>query len=276
MQGKWLTAGVLAAVAALLAFTLPARAGDAHKLNLTRGSAEAPTLNLVGDAQGADTLDVAYRGGYGGYRGGYGGYRGGYGGYRPGYYSRNYGGYGYGYRGYYGGYRNYGYGYRGYYGGYRPGYYSYYPRYYSYYPRYSYGYYGGYYGSGYYGGSYYYPSAGAAAPVVSLEITRGPAFRDDAPDAQPAPPPPAPAAVEEPTYPYDGGPRNPLPMPKADPVPVPDVKTPVDGHSVSLPAKVASKLTYPAYGERLQLPTALPLEDHGVLVKGDPARKLTK
>ena len=50
----------------------------------------------------------------------------------------------------------------------------------------------------------------------------------------------------------------------------------MDGHSVSLPAKVVSKLTYPAYGERLQLPTAAPVEDRGVLVKVDPARKLTK
>ena len=272
MQRRWWTAGALAA-AAVFALALSARAGDTHTLTLTRGAAPAPTLGLVGDAQGGDTMDVAWRGGYGGYRGyGYGGYRGyGYGGYR---------GYGYGYGGYrgygYGGYRGYGYGgYRGYgYGGYRPGYFSY-------------GYYPSYYGSGYYGGSYYYPSGcqysegGVSAPVVSLEITRGPAIRDDVLDAQPAPlPTPAPAAVEEPTYQYDGGPRSPLPMPKADQapptVPVPDVKTPVNGHSVSLPAKVVSKWTYPAYGERLDLPIAAPVEDRGVLVKGDPVRRLTK
>ena len=40
MHGKWLTASALAAVAALLAFALPTRAGDTHKLNLTPGAAQ--------------------------------------------------------------------------------------------------------------------------------------------------------------------------------------------------------------------------------------------
>jgi len=69
-----------------------------------------------------------YRGGYyGGYRGGYyGGYRGGYyGGYRGGYYGGYYGGYRPYYGGYYGGYSGYGYGGYGY-GGYGYGGYGYY------------------------------------------------------------------------------------------------------------------------------------------------------
>jgi len=62
-------------------------------------------------------------------------------------------------------------------------------------------------------------------------------------------PSPAPLPSEDATYPYDGGPRVPLPMPRAEPVPAPEVappSAPVDGHSVSLPLKVAGRLTYPA------------------------------
>jgi hypothetical protein len=55
------------------------------------------------------------------------------------------------------------------------------------------------------------------------------------------------------TYPYDGGPANPVPMPRADPaapttVP-PRAIVPGDERPVSLPAK-SGKYTYLAYGEK--------------------------
>ncbi len=110
--------------------------------------------------------------------------------------------------------------------------------------------------------------------MVSLDIARTPVGRGEVLETMPTPLP-----SDNATYPYDGGPRVPLPMPRADPAPTPEVEppsAPVDGHSVSLPLKVAGKLTYPAYGEKLSLPGVAPVEDRGVLVKGDPARKLTK
>ena len=62
-------------------------------------------------------------------------------------------------------------------------------------------------------------------------------------------------------------------MPKAEPTPA---APQVDDHSVSLPAKVASKLVYPAYGEQATPPTAPRFQERGVLVKGDPVKKLAK
>lgn len=296
MFGKWFAAGVLT-TAGVLAFALPVRAGDTHRLSLTAGAASTPTLSLVDDGKSADTVDVrwggGFRGGYGGYRGGYGyhggygGYRGGYGGYYGGYRGGYYGGFG-GYRGgYYGGYRG---GYGGYYGGYRGGYGGYYG---------GYGYYPSYYGSAYYyaapvyyysppvyyGGSCLYPSAGATAPTLSLSVTSIP--RQVVIDAPPtlrqpavefvAPPAGGPTLSQpiDPTFPYDGGPRTPAPMPKADPAP--DLKpsaAPLDGRSVSLPsAKAPGKLAYPAYGEPMNSPVAPRIQDRVIVVKGDPGQK---
>jgi hypothetical protein len=55
------------------------------------------------------------------------------------------------------------------------------------------------------------------------------------------------------TYPYDGGPSNPVPtpqpMPKANPMAVPTRTVPMDGIPVALP-KTGSKWSYPAYGEK--------------------------
>ena len=98
MHGKWFTAGVLA-TAGMLAWTLPARAADTHKLSMPSRTAGAPTVGLVDDLRTTDAVKVRGYGGYGGRHGGYGGYHG---------YSRgDYGGYhGYG-RGYYGGYHGY-------------------------------------------------------------------------------------------------------------------------------------------------------------------------
>jgi hypothetical protein len=55
------------------------------------------------------------------------------------------------------------------------------------------------------------------------------------------------------TYPYDGGPRNPVPQPgNNDPAPsaTPKRTVPLEGKPVSLPAPVAkTQFAYPAYGE---------------------------
>jgi hypothetical protein len=66
-------------------------------------------------------------------------------------------------------------------------------------------------------------------------------------------PPPSPASGDG-TYPYDGGPANPVPLPKPAPAPT---KKPsksvnaIDGRMVSYPAFQRSRYSYPAYGDRL-------------------------
>jgi hypothetical protein len=299
MHGKWFAAGVLA-TAGMLAFALPVRAGDTHRLSIPGRTAGAPTLGLVDDGKGADTVNIhggyggyhgghgGYHNGYGGYHGGYGGYHGGYGGYHNGYSRGYYGGNGYS-RGYYGGngysrgyYGGYGYS-RGYYGGY-----GYSRGYYGGYGGYSPSYYGSYYQPYYYStpSVYYYsapsysidpylcPSGGASARVLSLSITVAPTTRRRIVEIVAAP---TSVQPDDQTFPYDGGPRTPAPMPKAEPMPdAQPSAAPVDDHSVSLPAKVASKLVYPAYGEQTTLPGTPRLQERGILVKGDPARKLTK
>jgi len=203
------------------------------------GSGTAAQAASANDAE----LTHGYRGGYGGYRGGYGGYRGGYGGFGGGYY----GGYG---GGWYGG---------GYYGGYRPSYYG---------GGYGGGYYGGGYGGGYgsyyssgygygygggcgFGGSYYYGINGtkddATTPAVSLGYAVAknqlvPASRQTA----------APTAQPESNFRYDGGPVNPVPLPKPDTTSTTKATAPAaNGLPVSLPAaKPASPYVYKAYGEK--------------------------
>lgn len=212
---------------------------------------------------GTDTELVHWRG----YRGYYGGYRGFHGGHR-GYYGGYYGGY----RGYYGG----GYGFRfatpyvsfGYYSRphfhYRPYYASYYQPFYAssyYYPSYYYSY-----------PSYYYPCAGEelpAAQVMNLQSTyQAPLPRTNGPTMPPA--------QGDGTFPYDGGPRAPVPMPapqnETNPTkraPVPNAIVPLDGRLVSLQSEIsggtsaiptpilptqasrtaAPRVTFPAYGE---------------------------
>ena len=224
----------------------------------------------------ADTGLVYHRGGF--HHGGY--YRGGH----------------YGYRGYYGGY--YG---RGYY--YRPYYYSYYRPYY--YGGYGYGYGYGYpaYYPSYYYPSYYYPSyyysypcAVRPAPVVTAGPVVTPApIVSQSTNIYTQPPsyalpngtnpsvqlPPGPNGNG--TYPYNGGPSNPVPLPQADnPLPMnggPGGVIPLDGKLVSLPSETGvtlsqvatpdiqrlryvslphspianttpARITYPAYGEQ--------------------------
>jgi len=228
-----------------------------------------------------------YGGGHygGGYRGGFygGGYRGFVGGYYGGGFYR--GGYGYGgYRGYYGGYPRYGYGFG--YGSY-PRVYGY-SSYSSYYSPYSYGY-GGYCSpytysySSYYSPSvcYSYPSCyvnpcslSSAAPVIStiptmppattLNITPTPSvdgqLLESTPSTTPLPSPSSPGTTVQPdagTFPYDGGPKEITPMPRAEEIPTAARTYDMvirPARLVSLPETPASasktgKWTFPAYGE---------------------------
>jgi hypothetical protein len=124
---------------------------------------------------GADTAFVRW--GRGGYYGGY--YR---------------GGYGYGYRSYYAGYGYYRPYYRGYYG-YGFGFYA--PPVYYYNP---YIYYGA--------PSYYYPISATSAPTPTVQARASYSEQLPPPGSLPTMPP-----VNNGTYPYDGGPRTPVPMP---------------------------------------------------------------
>jgi len=285
--------GTLLTVGLLLAVTNSSRANDVIRLG-----GPSAQLNTTG---GTDTDLVR---GYGRGYGGYGGYRGGY-----------YGGY----RGYYGGYGyGYGYGYyRPYY--YRPYYYSsyyYQPYYSSYVAPY-------YYPTNYYAQpSYYYPCVSTPAPIVAgagagagagpavyaqtqtktYTYTPGTLVRPTAPVLAPYyqngnPLPPVLNGNQVPpgqngngTFPYDGGPTNPVPLPVDPAIPTNGQPSgnvvPLDGKLVSLPHQTtggiasvvtpeiqklryvsltntsttssnqpsATPITYPAYGEQAIVP----------------------
>jgi hypothetical protein len=266
----------LAGVAALFAGAQVARAADDVIPLRGAGSSSAATITLGYDGK-ADTELARYaRGGYGGYRGGhyggYGGYRGGhyggYGGYRGAYYGGYRGGHYGGYRGYYAGYG----GYRGYYGGYyRPYYYGnyggYYPYYSSYYYSPSYYYSTPYYDYGYYGcntGVVAAPSVYAYQqpyyPSVQPYGVQGQVYGNyngysGVPQqngvTQPMPP------VQPPngngTFPYDGGPNNPVPMPRQDATPAKSApQAPTTLRLVSAPSqpvRPATQFSFQAYGE---------------------------
>lgn len=227
MRGKRFTVALLAA-AGVLAWSGASRGGDTVRLK--RG-ANTPTRRLVEDGRGADTVRAWHRGfgwGWGGYRGfGWGGfyrpYFGGLGFYRPYYglgFYRPYLGLGL-YRPYYG----FGLGYGLRYGGF--------------YPSFSFGW-GGFFG----------PCAGTSAGVFTLKLPAAPRGTSPPALAQPrAVDPPPRKKPNGDTFPYDGGPTNPVPKPKDTP---PSSTTPrsvpLEGLSVALP-KAATKWTYPAYGE---------------------------
>jgi hypothetical protein len=282
-----------------------ARANDTVRLLDTDRDRAAATVD--GDT---DTHLVYHRGGF--HHGGFhhGGF--GYGGYGRGFGYASFG------RGFYGYGRGFGYGYGGFY---RPyyGYRSFYRPYYGfslyrpYYGGYGLGYggyglgYGGYYG-GYYGGGYYpsfglsiysgyspgyysYPSYYSSFYTPCAGTTVGPQVVTVTPSTTTSPyaQTPLPQIIEgdvNSTYPYDGGPRSPLPMPGPDdaasPMKAPRPTVPLEGRLVSLPkettggttpvrvspfvslrldtpsapaatpapARPATRYTYPAYGEQ--------------------------
>lgn len=95
-----------------------------------------------------------------------------------------------------------------------------------------------------------------------------PAARSGRPDPQTMPPP-RPLQEDKGIYPYNGGPQNPVPMPKADPDSIraprqPSV--PLEGRSVSVPGK-KSQYTYQAYGED-RLDSKPAASDKSYLAKG--------
>ncbi len=237
MRGIRFAAGMM--VAGLMTWTAAARAQDADTVRLNR-TVDTPTKNLLDDGKGADTI-AAWRGGFraGGFvRGGFGGFRAG-GFVRGGFGGWGYRGWGWGYRGWgWGGYRGWGWGgFYPYYGvGYGLGFGGYLP------------YYAGY---GLYAPCVYVPSAVSVTtlemPAVSYTVSPGISVA----------PGTAPPAAADPTYPYDGGPSNPVPkprpMPKADQPPAspsaaPTPSVPLEGRAVSLP-RTGSRWTFPAYGE---------------------------
>jgi hypothetical protein len=179
-----------------------------------------------------------YRGGfYGGSRGGfYGGSRGGfYGGYRGAYYG--------GYRGlYYGGYR--GLYYPRYYSRYLyPGFYGYYPSYYGYYPSVYYSY-----------PIYTYPVVAYSYPTTLTTVI--PTMPSAQPTLSTSPRPQAESPATPGTFPYDGGPRAPVPVPRGEETMTQVPKRPMllEDLAVSTSAGVG-KWNYPAYGEK---PTRTP------------------
>ena len=180
-----------------------------------------------------------------------------------------------------GGYHSAGrYGYHGYhhYGAFRYGGYHHYGAYRYGYPRYYRPYYGGYYWPwravafglsfwpGYYSSYYYnppaviysspvypytYPAEISVSPVPSTTILGTPRTLPAAPQPEIAPPP-AKKPPADGTYPYDGGPQNPVPLPKkVEPAPtaVPPVPLVPGGRVVSLP-RSSEKYTYLGYGEK--------------------------
>ncbi len=230
------------ALAAALLVLAQGNTSQAQDIVRLGGTVDAKTQTLGFDGN-ADT-ELVHRRGYGyGYRG--------------------YGGYGYG-RPYYGGYRSY---YGGFYGGYRP-YYGYHRPYYGYYRPYYAGYYQPYYyGSSYYYypySSYYYLSPCAADPVTMPQtVVLGSSSYVQPfyfPSQKPVMPP---AGNGNGTFPYDGGPSQPPPMPGpgGDPEPASQPKrplVPLDGKLISIPAKTPA-ISYPAYGEQPRpLPVAQP------------------
>jgi hypothetical protein len=130
--------------------------------------------------------------------------------------------------------------------------------------------YGGFYpGIGY--GGFYGPCSGLAGSVYTLSMpanagmaapvttTFQPRYTDYyAPGQTPR---------GDSTYPYEGGPSNPIPNPKAAPVPqsAPGRSVPLEGRAVSLP-KPATKWAYPAYGEAPRRTSFA--EDRTLLTKG--------
>lgn len=131
--------------------------------------------------------------------------------------------------------------------------------YYSYYRPYAYNYY--YAPPVYYSPYYYCPiSYGAPsmpyAPAAQFDVTvlRPYANGTTAPALSPVSPQPyvTMPAIEG-SYPYDGGPVSPVPLPGARPTTPssspPPATVPLEGRAVSLPS-TSPKFTYPAYGEK--------------------------
>lgn len=253
-------AASLAALLTLAAGAAQAGPQDSHRPG---GQANAPVVKLKGFKGEANTLQVrgaphhGYSVGRGhsfqhGYSGGYArsfqhGYAGGYG------------------RSFQHGYAG-GYGHSFHYGYYRPNYYSYYGS--RFYRPYFYGYDRPFWGfalgsglwPGYYGSPIIYPPPvydsycppGISLPSVVYSVLGTKLRAVEEPSRIEAVP--SPSIIVPPvdgTYPYDGGPVIPVPMPGSAPAPTkaPAATVPLDGRLVSIPAP-SNKYQYLAYGEK--------------------------
>jgi len=277
-----------AVVVALGVWASPAWAqfSDVKTLRLGDAVGDAPAVKLGEAGQDADTELVrsARGGGFhgGGFHSGgfhHGGFHSGFhhGGFHNGF---HHGGFHNGFRhvGFHNGFNRgfnrsfYSFGYRPYFYGYRN---FYYPRYYGYgYGGYGYGGYG-YYSPYYYTPSYYYYSPLCSYPISITTSTLNGSLGSYSPVMPLAPengtPAPPPGGGGDGTFPYDGGPTNPVPMPKADPVPSRDPVRPApkpEGRIVSLPG--STQFAYPAYGEK-PAPTSFG-QDRLAVLKSEPVK----
>jgi hypothetical protein len=238
MLSRSVAAGVL--TLAGLAFAGSARAEDTVLLNLPGPADQATTFDLKATDADLDPyiIDVA-RGGRGGGRAGFrGGFRGGFraGHFRGGFRGVGWRGWGWRGRGWGVGWRGWGVGWRGRGWGVGLGWpgYRYYPRYW----------YGAYYPQVYYP----YPVAygyspcvvTTAVPATTLRVVPSPG-REVIPSQQGQGPG---------TFPYDGGPKSPVPMPKIEETKhnTPHAPQLIDDVLVSVPGK-SGKWNFPAYGE---------------------------
>jgi hypothetical protein len=230
MLMSWQSWAAAAVVAAGLVAGSPARAGDVYRLALNGAEAPAQTLALAG---AADTITVGWHGHFHGYSHGFSHFR----------------------------------GFSHFHGFYRPFYHNYafyrWPAFYG--PRFRFSVGFGYASPFWYAPPVYYYSApscfapisaGAAAYAApgggsSYSVTRP--YQFDAEEVMPPLP-------RDGNYRYDGGPDNPVPMPKAEPGPTSApryfYRTPTDELRVSSPPQTADarepakgKFAYPAYGE---------------------------
>ncbi|HYT92081.1 MAG TPA: hypothetical protein VEL76_25425 [Gemmataceae bacterium] len=287
--------GTLAATAGVLVWlagTGTAKADDVIRLGGPSTDAKTMTLGFDGQADtelvrgggfrgggggfhgggfhGGGFHGGGFRGGFGGFRGGFGGFRGGFGGFggfRGGFIGRGF--YRPYYAGYWGGYYPYGYGFN--YGYYNYPIYSYYNPYTYYVPPY-------YLNSPSYGQPYYgVPGAMPYAPISDpgpvVMNGNGPRYVNYY-AAQSAANGTGPATIPtNATFPYDGGPSNPIPLPAPTPAPVPaPPPAPAPGAAPAklpaakaapgtllisyppqpekaTPARPTTQFAYPAYGE---------------------------
>jgi hypothetical protein len=102
--------------------------------------------------------------------------------------------------------------------------------------------------------AYYYPAPYYFYYPVGLNVTTGAAtspaiLRSGSSGIETLPlPTPAPGQAAPGTYPYDGGPANPVPPAKRENKP-PNATMPLEGRTVSVPGATTPRYTYPAYGE---------------------------
>jgi len=269
MTWRSLAAGLLAG-AGLLAWAAPARADDTVRLKLTPGNT-APTVNLKGTGDDAEVMDVGGRGGFhgghvghGGFHGGHVGFHGGHVGFHGSHVGFSHVGFrgGFGHVGFTrvgfgrvgfvgsrgwgwgrGGWGRWGWGWGGWgWGGWgwgwgSPGFIGVYPWQPIYAPSWP-------------CSPWDWPISDTTFVTPSYDLRGSNSAPELAPYPQLVPPNGGPR-----TYPYDGGPAVPVPMPKAAPdqlnVPrtLPDAPT---DRAVALPASGGSKFAYPAYGDKPQ------------------------